>query len=71
MQINCKNQLNLSFILGVPPVMQGGRRNWTLTPVRQPARSADVGGEDRPSAQLQGTPDDDNAGQLYALGGVE
>ena len=39
--------------------------------VRQPARSADVGGEDRPSAQLQGTPDDDNAGQLYALGGVE
>ena len=39
--------------------------------VRQPARPADVGGEDRPSAQLQGTPDDDNAGQLYALGGVE
>lgn len=31
MQINCKNQLNFSFILGVPPVMQGGRRNWTLT----------------------------------------
>jgi mannose-1-phosphate guanylyltransferase len=30
-QINCKNQLNFSFILGVPPVMQGGRRNWTLT----------------------------------------
>ena len=34
MQINCKNQLNFSFILGVPPVMQGGRRNWTLTDER-------------------------------------
>lgn len=40
-------------------------------PVRQPARFADVGGEDRPSAQLQGTPDDDNAGQFHALDGVE
>ena len=46
MQINCKNQLNFSFILGVPPVMQGGRRNWTLT-------------EGREDDELQGTTDAD------------
>ena len=29
--MNCQNQLNFSFILGVLSVMQGVRRNWTLT----------------------------------------